>query len=341
MKDKVKGIENDNISKCIANIEKKFGKGAIMNFDSKTDKSIKRFSTGSLQIDSIIGGGWPRGRIVEVLGSESGGKSSLALHSAAEVQKEGGVVLYIDTEHSMSPDYAENLGVSLSKNDFIFSQPDYGEQALDIAESFIQSGEVQLIIVDSVAALIPKAELEGEFNEVKVGLHARLMSQAMRKLAGLVNKTDCVLLFINQYRKSIGGMSFYGPNEVPTGGESLKYYASIRIDMRRSGQAEKDDEGRPISNRVKVKVLKNKTFPPFKECFFDIIYGEGIDRVKEIVDLAVQHEIIEKKSSWYSYKNEDGKENKLGQGEDNARITLLNNPKLTDEILEQVKKKAL
>jgi recombination protein RecA len=321
----------ESIQKALANIEKSFGKGAVMNFDGESDKSIKRFSTGSLGLDLAIGGGWPCGRIIELFGPESSGKSTLALHAVAECQKEEGVAVYIDAEQAFDPTYAEYLGVSLTEN-FHFSQPDSGEQAFGIIEEFIKTNAVRLIIVDSVAALVPKAELEGDFGESKMGLHARLMSQAMRKLVGLIRKTDCTVIFINQLRMKIGVM--YGNPETTTGGEALKFYASIRCDIRRSGAAEKDKDEVAVANKVKVKVVKNKTYPPFKECFFNIVYGKGIDRNAEILDVGVELDIIEKRGSWYSFGGSN-----LGQGADKVRELFENDPDVMRAVLNEIYKK--
>ena len=320
---------NENVKRAVDAIEKKFGKGAIIGFDDDSDKSIKRFSTGSLGLDLITGGGWPRGRIVEIYGHESSGKSSLALHAVAEIQKEGGIALYIDSENAFDPVYAEAIGVSLSKNQFIFAQPSSGEESFEIIEEFVKTNSVQLVVVDSVAALIPRAELEGDFGESKMGLQARLMSQAMRKLVGYIKKTDCTVIFLNQLRQKIG--VFYGNPEVTTGGTALQYYASIRCDVRRSGAAEKDKDDVAVSNKVKVKVIKNKTFPPYKECLFDIVYGKGISKEGEILEVGEQLGIIQKKGSWYSFGDI-----KLGQGEANVKELLVDDPDTAEAILKKI-----
>lgn len=322
---------NDNLKKCIDNVEKRFGKGAIMSFDDDVDKSIKRFSTGSIGLNQATGGGWPRGRVVELFGPESSGKTTIALHAVAEMQKIGGMVLYSDNENAFDPEYAENLGVSLSKENFTFSQPDNGEQTFEIIDEFIKNNAAQLVIVDSVAALVPKAELEGEFGESKMGLQARLMSQAMRKLVGTIKKTDTTVIFLNQLRKTMG--SFYGPSEVTSGGEALKYYASIRCDIRRSGAAEKDKDDVAVSNKVKIRTVKNKTFPPFRECFVNIIFGQGISREIEILDIGTEMGIIEKKGSWFSYKKTKW------QGEQNGIELLMNDVELAEEILNEINKR--
>ena len=315
---------------AISNIEKKYGKGAVISFEKNDDYSIQRVKTGSLSLDEATGGGWPKGRIIEIYGPESSGKTTLALHAIAEAQKIGGVAAYIDSEHSFDPIYAENLGISLDKNKFLFSQPSSGEEALSIAEELLKTNEVDIIVFDSVAAMTPLAEIEGEFGESKMGLHARLMSQGMRKLTGLVSKSDTILIFINQLRDKIGVM--FGSPETTTGGNALKFYASIRCDIRRI-EIIKDKDGHPTSNRVRVKVVKNKTAPPFTECNFIITYGIGIAKEEEILDLAIEKDIIKKSGSWFSYGDV-----KLGQGRELVKQLLEDNLELFEEVREKVQK---
>lgn len=314
---------------AIANIEKEYGKGTIVNFKEEADRTIKRIKSGSIGLDLALGGGWPIGRIIEIYGPESSGKSTLSLQACFEVQKEGGVCAYIDAEHAFDSIYAEMLGVDLNNN-FIFSQPDNGEQALTIVENLIKTGEVNLIIVDSVAALVPKAEVEGDYGEAKMGLMARLMSQAMRKMTGIISKNNCTVIFINQIREKIGVM--FGNPETTTGGNSLKFYASIRCDVRRIGQEKDGDEVK--ANKTRVKVVKNKTFPPFKQCEFNILFGEGIDSINELIDMCSTQEIIKKSGSWFTYG-----EVKLGQGAENVKKLLLENPELTEELSDKLRKK--
>lgn len=316
------------VDEVIHNIEKRFGKGSVISFTEEEQFNIKRVSTGSLGLDLATGGGWPKGRIIEIYGPESSGKTTLALHAIAEVQKQGGLAAYIDSEHSFDPIYAENLGISLDKEKFLFSQPTTGEEALGIAEELLKIKEVQIIVFDSVAAMIPLAELEGDFGESKMGLHARLMSQGMRKLTGMVSKSECCMIFINQLRDKIGVM--FGNPETTTGGNALKFYASIRCDIRRK-EIVKDKENQAISNRVKVKVVKNKTYPPFKECEFLIEYGRGISVVDEVLNIAIESGIIQQKGSWFSYE-----ESKLGQGRDNLPTLMEDNPTLFEEIKQKV-----
>lgn len=314
---------------AISNIEKKFGKGSIISFSEETQFEIKRIPTGSIGLDLATGGGWPKGRIIEIYGPESSGKTTVALHAIAETQKQGGVAAYIDSEHSFDPVYAENLGIKLDKNKFLFSQPSSGEEALSIAEELLKTNEVAIVVFDSVAAMAPLAEIDGDFGESKMGLHARLMSQGMRKLTGVISKSDCCVIFINQLRDKIGVM--FGNPETTTGGNALKFYASIRCDIRRK-EVLKDKDNNPTSNRVKIKVVKNKTFSPFKECEFVINYGMGISVIEEIVDLAIEQEIIKKTGSWFSYED-----TKLGQGRDNLINLLQDNI----ELFEQIKEKSL
>lgn len=318
------------LEEAIKKIEKDYGKGTIQSFKD-VDRTIERVSSGSLGLDCALGGGWPKGRIIEIYGPESSGKSTLALHAIAETQKNGGVAAYIDAEHAFDPTYAESLGVDLSDDFFIFSQPDNGEQGISLVGELVHTGKVGIVVVDSVAALTPKAEIEGEVGENKMGLHARLMSQAMRKLVGTINKTDCIVIFINQLRDKIGVM--FGNPETTTGGNALKFYASIRCDIRRIS-IEKDKEDNAISNKVKVKVIKNKTAPPFRQAEFNLVYGEGIDVLSELIEVSVQFEIIKKSGSWYSYK-----ESKLGQGIDNVKELLKDNFEMVEDIREQLLKK--
>lgn len=320
---------SEKIKKAIESIEKKFGKGAVIAMDGSKDYSIQRVSTGSFGLDIATGGGWPKGRIIEIYGPESSGKSSLVLSAIREVQRAGGVAAYIDTEQAFDPIYAENLGIDLSPERFLFSQPSNGEEALTIAEEFLNTGEIALLSIDSVAAMTPRAEIEGDYGEAKMGLQARLMGQAMRKLVGIIQKSNCVVIFTNQLRSNIGVI--YGPSETTPGGNALKFYASIRCDIRRK-EIEKDSDGGAVSNKVKVKIVKNKTFPPFKEAQFSIIYGEGIDRVGEIVDIAVEHEIVSKKGSWFSYG-----ERRLCQGRDSVLELMREDLQLFVEIERKVR----
>jgi len=321
-------MKMSKVDEVIHNIEKRFGKGSVISFTEEDQFNIKRVSTGSFGLDLATGGGWPKGRIIEIYGPESSGKTTLALHAIAEVQKQGGLAAYIDSEHSFDPIYAENLGISLDKEKFLFSQPTTGEEALGIAEELLKVKEVQIIVFDSVAAMIPLAELEGDFGESKMGLHARLMSQGMRKLTGMVSKSECCMIFINQLRDKIGVM--FGNPETTTGGNALKFYASIRCDIRRK-EIVKDKENQAISNRVKVKVVKNKTYPPFKECEFLIEYGRGISVVDEVLNIAIENGIIQQKGSWFSYG-----ESRLGQGRDNLPTLMEDNPTLFEEIKQKV-----
>jgi len=304
-------------------IEKQFGKGAILKLgQAEAQKGIAVISTGSISLDYALGvGGIPRGRITEIYGPEASGKTSLSLHVIAEAQKAGGVAAFIDAEHAIDPAYAQKLGVHL--DDLLLSQPDTGEQTLEIAEVLVRSGAVDVIVIDSVAALVPKAELDGDMGDSHMGLQARLMSQAMRKLTGVINKSHTALIFINQIRMKIGVM--FGNPETTTGGNALKFYSSVRIDIRRIA-ALKDGE-HTIGNRTRVKVVKNKVAPPFKNCEFDLLYGEGISKAGDILDLGVQHEIITKSGTWYSYGAE-----RIGQGRENARNFLKSNPDIYSEI---------
>ncbi len=311
---------------AMANIEKVHGKGSIMSLGARPVDNIGVIPSGSLGLDIALGiGGYPRGRIVEIYGPESSGKTTLAIHAIAEVQKAGGVAAIVDAEHAFDPTYAEGLGVNI--DDLWISQPDNGEQALDIAEQLIRSSAVDLVVVDSVAALTPKAEIEGDMGENKVGLHARLMSQALRKITGAVNKSNTTCIFINQLREKIG-VSFGNP-ETTTGGNALKFYASVRIDIRKSTQIKDGDD--VFGNLTKVKVVKNKVAPPFRRAEFDIMYGEGISRNGEILDLGVDYEVVKKSGSWFSYG-----ETKLGQGREGAKQTLADNPEVAEEIAAKI-----
>jgi len=313
---------------ALAQIEKQFGKGSIMKLgEGEAIEDIQVVSTGSLGLDVALGvGGLPRGRVIEIYGPESSGKTTLTLQVVAEMQKQGGTCAFIDAEHALDVQYAQNLGVNLS--DMLISQPDTGEQALEIVDSLVRSGAVDLIVVDSVAALTPKAELEGEMGDSLPGLQARLMSQALRKLTATIKKTNCMVIFINQIRMKIGVM--FGSPETTTGGNALKFYASVRIDIRRTGTIKKAEVA--IGNETKVKVVKNKVSPPFKEAHFDIMFGEGISRYGEIIDMGVEARIIEKSGAWYAYGGE-----KIGQGRDNTREFLKENPDLAQEIENKVR----
>ncbi len=313
---------------AIKQIEKIHGKGAIMRLGERELIKVPVISTGSISLDLALGiGGYPRGRIIEIFGPEASGKTTLALHAIAEVQKEGGIAAFIDAEHALDPVYAEKLGVNLSE--LWISQPDTGEQALEIAETLVRSGAVDLIVVDSVAALVPKAEITGEMGEAHVGLQARLMSQAMRKLAGVLNKSKTCAIFINQIRHRIGVL--YGNPETTPGGLALKFHASLRLEIKKVETIKSDEE--VIGNRVKVKVVKNKLAPPFKEATFDILYGKGISKESELIDLAVEKGIIQKSGAWYAYKGRQ-----LGQGKDNVRKILEEDKKLFEEIEKELKK---
>ncbi|MBI5333899.1 MAG: recombinase RecA [Burkholderiales bacterium] len=313
---------------ALAQIEKQFGKGSIMRLgEGEVAEDIQVVSTGSLGLDIALGvGGLPRGRVIEIYGPESSGKTTLTLQVVAEMQKLGGVCAFVDAEHALDVQYAQKLGVDL--HDLLISQPDTGEQALEIVDALVRSGSVDLIVVDSVAALVPKAEIEGEMGDSLPGLQARLMSQALRKLTATIKKTNCTVIFINQIRMKIGVM--FGSPETTTGGNALKFYASVRLDIRRVGSIKKGDE--VIGNETKVKVVKNKVSPPFKTADFDILYGEGISREGEIIDLGVAQRIVDKSGAWYAYNGE-----KIGQGKDNAREFLRENPELAYEIENKIR----
>ena len=317
---------------ALGQIEKQFGKGSIMRMgDGSIDHDVSAVSTGSLGLDLALGiGGLPRGRVVEIYGPESSGKTTLALHAAAEIQKAGGTAAFVDAEHALDPSYAEKLGVEIA--DLLVSQPDTGEQALEITDMLVRSGATDLIIIDSVAALTPKAEIEGEMGDSHMGLQARLMSQALRKLTANIKRSNTLVIFINQIRMKIGVM--FGNPETTTGGNALKFYSSVRMEIRRIGAIKKNDE--VVGNETRVKVVKNKVAPPFKEAIFDIFYGRGISREGEIINLGVQHGIIEKTGAWYGYNGE-----RIGQGKDNVRVYFQDNPELALEIEQAVKSKAL
>ena len=333
MKEKVKEMSSEKEAKLKAlqltldKLDKTYGKGTVMKMGDKAIEEVETISSGSLGIDLALGvGGYPRGRVIEIYGPESSGKTTLTLHAIAEAQKAGGIAAFIDAEHAFDRNYAEKLGVDIEN--LIISQPDNGEQALEIAENLIRSGAIDIVVIDSVAALTPKSEIEGEMGDSKMGLHARLMSQALRKLTGTISKTNCTVFFINQLREKIGVM--FGSPETTTGGNALKFYASVRLDIRRSTQIKDGDN--VLGNRTKVKIVKNKVAPPFKVAEFDIMYGEGISKTGEILDLAVEFEIIKKAGSWFSYG-----ETKLGQGRDAVKSLIKDNPELADELEEKIK----
>ena len=315
---------------ALAQIEKQYGKGSVMKLgDQSANMGSDVVPTGSLSLDLALGlGGMPRGRIIEIYGPESSGKTTVALHVVAEVQKMGGIAGFIDAEHALDPTYAAHIGVDI--DNLYISQPDNGEQALEITETMVRSGAVDVIIVDSVAALVPKAEIDGEMGDSHVGLHARLMSQALRKLTGIISKSNCVVIFINQLREKVGVM--FGNPETTTGGRALKFYASVRLDVRRIETLKVG--GEVVGNRTRVKVVKNKVAPPFKEAEFDIMFGKGISKEGDILDLAVLHDIINKAGAWYSYNGE-----KIGQGRENTKLYLANNPEVMEEIEQQVRNK--
>ncbi len=315
------------LTSALGQIEKQFGKGAVMRMGDRVNEPVETVSTGSLGLDIALGvGGLPRGRVVEIYGPESSGKTTMTLQAIANCQRAGGTAAFIDAEHALDPSYAEKLGVKV--DDLLVSQPDTGEQALEIADMLVRSGAVDMVVVDSVAALTPKAEIEGEMGDSHVGLHARLMSQALRKLTANIKKSGCLVIFINQIRMKIGVM--FGSPETTTGGNALKFYASVRLDIRRTGSIKKGDE--VIGNETRVKVVKNKIAPPFKEAHFDILYGEGTSREGEILDLGSDNKVVEKSGAWYSYNGE-----RIGQGKDNARNYLKERPELAREIENKVR----
>ncbi|MCG5516221.1 recombinase RecA [Ectothiorhodospira sp. 9100] len=318
------------LSAALGQIERQFGKGAVMRMgDSSVVRDVSVVSTGSLALDIALGvGGLPRGRVVEIFGPESSGKTTLTLQVIAECQKEGGTAAFVDAEHALDPTYAQALGVDV--DNLLVSQPDTGEQALEIADMLVRSGAVDVVVVDSVAALTPKAEIEGEMGDTHVGLQARLMSQALRKLTANIKRSNTLVVFINQIRMKIGVM--FGNPETTTGGNALKFYSSVRLDIRRTGAIKKGDE--VVGNETRVKVVKNKTAPPFREAHFEILYGEGISRLAEVIDMGVKDGIVDKAGAWYSYKGE-----RIGQGKDNARNFLKENPEIAADIESQVREK--
>ena len=315
------------LNDAIKQIEKQFGKGSVMKLGDRAAVDVAVIPTGSLTLDMALGiGGYPKGRIIEIYGPESSGKTTLTLHAIAEVQKQGGTAAFIDAEHAIDPVYAKNLGVNI--DELILSQPDSGEQGLEIAETLVRSGAIDLVVVDSVAALVPQVELDGELADQQMGLQARLMSKALRKLSGVMNKTDCTIIFINQLREKIGVM--FGNPETTTGGRALKFYSSVRVEIRRSEAIKNGTE--IVGNKVNIKVVKNKVAPPFKSTQVDIIYGKGISRDGEVLDLAVDKDIVDKSGAWYAYKGE-----KIGQGRENAKRYLVEHPDIMNEITEAIK----
>ena len=328
MADKEKDAKLKALKLTLDKLDKTYGKGTVMKMGDQAIVDVEIIPSGSLGLDVALGvGGYPRGRVIEIYGPESSGKTTLTIHAIAEAQKKGGIAAFIDAEHAFDRYYAESLGVDVEN--LIISQPDNGEQALEIADNLIRSGAIDIIVIDSVAALTPKSEIEGEMGDSKMGLHARLMSQALRKLTGSISKTNCTVIFINQLREKIGVM--FGNPETTTGGNALKFYASVRLGIRRSTQI-KDTNGSVLVNKTRVKVVKNKVAPPFKLVEFDIMYGKGISKVGEIIDLGVDFEIIKKAGSWFSYD-----ETKLGQGRDAVKTLLLNNPELMEELEIKIK----
>ena len=322
-----KDMKKEALQAALGQIEKQFGKGSVMKLGDNSQLSVESIPTGSLSLDIALGvGGVPRGRIIEIYGPESSGKTTVALHMVAEAQKRGGIAGFIDAEHALDPVYAKNIGVDI--DELYISQPDSGEQALEITETMVRSGAMDIIIVDSVTALVPKSEIEGEMGDSHVGLQARMMSQACRKLTAAISKTNCIVVFINQLRDKVG--VFYGSSETTTGGRALKFYSSVRLDVRRTETLKQGGEA--VGNRVKVKVVKNKVAPPFKEAEFDIMYGKGISKVGDIIDLAVSKGIVQKSGAWFAYNGE-----KIGQGRENAKIFIENNPDIMDEIEQKVR----
>ncbi len=326
--DKEKGAKLKALQLTLDKLDKAYGKGTVMKMGDSAIVEVETIPTGSLGLDLALGvGGYPRGRIVEIYGPESSGKTTLTLHAIAEAQKAGGIAAFIDAEHAFDRFYAEKLNVDIEN--LIISQPDNGEQALEIADNLIRSGAIDIIVIDSVAALTPKSEIEGEMGDSKMGLQARLMSQALRKLTSSINKTNCTVIFINQLREKIGVM--FGNPETTTGGNALKFYSSVRLDIRRSTQI-KNSSSEVIGNKTRVKIVKNKVAPPFRTAEFDIMYGEGVSKVGEIIDIGVDYEIIKKSGSWFSYQD-----TKLGQGRDAVKSLLLDNPELMEELEEKIK----
>ena len=323
----VKQSTDKTLDQVLSDIEKQFGKGAVMKLGDNEHMDIETIPSGSLSLDIALGiGGYPKGRIVEIYGPESSGKTTFALHAIAEAQKAGGRAAFIDAEHALDPQYAAKTGVNI--NDLLLSQPDHGEQALEICEALVRSGAISVIVIDSVAALVPQAEIEGEMGDTHVGLQARLMSQALRKLSGIINKTNTIAIFINQLREKVGVM--FGNPETTPGGRALKFYSSVRLEIRRSEQIK--DGTDVIGNKTSIKVVKNKMAPPFKSCVVDIMYGEGVSKEGELIDLASEAKIIEKTGAWYSYNGE-----KLGQGKENVKALLKSKPDMTNEIEQLVR----
>ncbi len=322
--DKVKALET-----AISQLEKQFGKGAVMRLGENVGMNVEHIHTGSVSLDIALGiGGVPKGRIVEIYGPESSGKTTIALHVVAEAQKAGGTAAFIDVEHALDPEYSKNLGVDIDA--LLVSQPDTGEQALEITEALVRSGAIDVVVIDSVAALVPKAEIEGDMGDNHVGLHARLMSQGLRKLAGVISKSNCVAIFINQLRDKIGVI--YGSSETTTGGRALKFYSSVRIDIRRIEALKQN--GEIIGNRTRAKIVKNKVAPPFREAEFDIMYGKGISREGEIVDLGLKFEVLRRSGAWFYYG-----ETRIGQGRDNVKQLFIDNPELAKEIEDKIYEK--
>lgn len=320
----VKSGKAQALQLAVDQIEKQFGKGSIMRLGDSQHANVETIPTGSISLDLALGGGIPKGRVIEVYGPESSGKTTLCLHAVAQVQAKGGTAAYVDAEHALDPAYAERIGVKTA--DLLLSQPDSGEQALEVVEALVRSNAVDIIVVDSVAALVPQAEIEGDMGDAHMGLQARLMSQALRKLAGVISKTKCTVVFVNQLRMKIGVM--FGNPETTTGGNALKFYASVRMDIRRIGQIKSGDE--VIGNHCRVKVVKNKVAPPFREAEFDIMYNQGISREGDVIDLAVTKEIVDKSGAWYEYKGQ-----KIAQGREAAKQYLKDNPKILEEIAQK------